>query len=262
MSALTERFNSLKQKGEKALIPYIMAGDQPLAELTDVLDALAEGGADCIEVGIPFSDPIADGPTIQAAGQRALDNGTTPEDILAMLTAWQGDVPIILMGYYNSLLRRGLENFARQAAGSGVSGFIVCDIIPDEASEWKDAAEKHDVDTVFLVAPTSNEARIKAVAQMVSGFVYAVSRMGVTGSGTQAPPEVVELVKNIKAHTDLPVCVGFGISEPDHVRMVTQAADGAVVGSKLVDLLHRRWNGGEGRDEVVAFIRSLKDATR
>lgn len=262
MSKLHDRFELLKGRNEKALVLFFTAGDQPLAELPAIAAALEEGGADAVEIGIPFSDPFGEGPTIQASSQRALDNGATTRGILAAIREIHAEIPIVTMGYYNPVLRYGLEAFARDSAASGASGTIISDLVPDEAEHWASASAAAGIDTVFLVAPTSTEGRIQEVADRTTGFVYAVSRTGVTGAENQVPMDVRELVGRVKAKTDKPVCVGFGISTPEHVRMVCEVADGAVVGSSLVRLLHEKWNGGQGRDEIEAAVRELKRATR
>lgn len=263
MNALSAQFASLRSRGQRALIPFVTAGDPALDQLPAILNALAEAGADAIEVGVPFSDPIADGPTIQASSQRALDRGVTPAGVFSAITEAQCPVPVILMGYYNTLLRWGLDRYAEAAAVAGVSGTIVCDLTPDEADPWVAASHAHGLTNIFLAAPTSTDARLDEVVKRGSGFVYAISRTGVTGAGSDqtVPPEVATLVNRLRARTDLPICVGFGISQPDHVAMVCRAADGAVVGSWLVDLLAQEWNGGAGREVIVASVRRLKDAT-
>lgn len=262
MSALAQKFESLRAKGEKALVLFVTAGDPPLSELPAVLSALAEGGADVIEVGIPFSDPFGEGPTIQASSQRALDAGASPTLILQAIRKSQVDVPMVTMGYYNPVLRYGLEKYAREGAAAGVSGTIISDLVPDEAHAWSAASAAAGLDTIFLVAPTSTDKRIREVAQGSTGFVYVVSRTGVTGSENAVPTDVTSLVQRVRSLTDRPVCVGFGISTPEHVRMVCEVADGAVVGSALVGKIHREWNGGAGRAAVVEFVRELKAATR
>lgn len=241
---------------------YVTAGDPSLEELPAILTALEEGGADLIEVGLPFSDPIADGPTIQASTQRALDRGVTPGKVFEALSHWKGGIPILVMGYYNPVLRRGLAEFAKAMKQAGVSGSIISDLTPEEADAWIEASGAADLDTVFLAAPTSTDERLDVVCSKSSGFVYAVSRTGVTGAGNEVPHDVAALVQRVKSRTDLPVCVGFGISRPEHVRMVCKVADGAVVGSFIVDLLAREWNGGDGKVALVEAIRELKAATR
>ena len=261
MAAIADRFAQLRTKGEKALVLFVTAGDPSLEQLPAILDALAEGGADIIEIGIPFSDPIADGPTIQASSQRALDRGVTPAAALDAIAAFD-KTPVVLMGYYNPILRAGLDESADSAQAAGVCATIVSDLTPEEADDWISASLAHGLENIFLAAPTSTDERLDIVCKKATGFVYAVSRTGVTGAASAVPPEVTDLVERIKQRTDLPVCVGFGISTPDHVRMVCEVADGAVIGSWLVDKLANEWNNGSGRRALVAAIRELKDATR
>lgn len=262
VSLIQTAFARMKERGEKALIPFVTAGDPDLAQLPAILQTLQEAGADLVEVGIPFSDPIADGPTIQAASQRALDRGVTPPAVLDAIHRAGLEIPIIAMGYLNPMVRRGLGAFACDAREAGVSGVIVCDLTPDPESEpWNSAAQAAGLDTIYLAAPTSTEDRLKRVAQASTGFIYAVSRTGVTGAGTQAPHEVKGLVEKLRSCSDKPVCVGFGVSKPEHVKMVCGVADGAVVGSSLVDLLHLAWDSGKGRSLILEKIRALKEAT-
>lgn len=246
--------------GRKSLICFVTAGDPSLDQLPAIIDALTEGGADVIEVGIPFSDPIADGPTIQASSQRALERGVTPREIFNTLCSVRADVPLVAMGYTNTAMRPGYDTFAKSAAAMGISGVILSDLAPDDSSEWRKAAAAQGIDTVFLAAPTSTDARLAAIAAVSSGFVYCVSRTGVTGADTSAAPDVARTVARIRNYTNLPICVGFGISEPTHVRMVWEVADGAVVGSYIVDFLHQHWKNGDGRDALVEMIKRLKAA--
>lgn len=262
MTPIAAKFAELRSRGEKALILFVTAGDPRLEDLPAILTALEEGGADLIEVGIPFSDPIADGPTIQAASQRALDQGVTPAAIYGLLASTKVGVPLIAMGYYNSVLRLGLDSAAQTLSHAGFAGTIISDLTPEEADAWKEASVKSGLDTIFLAAPTSTDARLDEVCRRATGFVYSVSRTGVTDAKVSVPPEARNLVTRIKGRTDLPVCVGFGISKPEHVRMVCEVADGAVIGSWLVDLISREWNGGAGREQIVGLIRELKAATR
>ena len=244
------------------MVLFVTAGDPHLDELPRILATLVEAGADVIEVGLPYSDPIADGPTIQASSQRALDRGVTPSAVLDTLALVQVPVPVVLMGYYNPVLRLGLDVFAARAQRAGADGVIVSDLIPEEGDPWRAACEQHALDTVFLAAPTSTDARLDLVCAASRGFVYAVSRTGVTGAAHEVPPEVGALVGRIKARTETPVCVGFGISLPEHVHRVCAVADGAVVGSWLVEFLANRWQGGEGAADLRQAVASLKAATR
>ena len=231
MRPIGSRFSTLQAKGEKALVLFFTAGDQPLSELPAIVAALEEGGADLVEVGIPFSDPFGEGVTIQASSQRSLDNGTTPTLVLDAIGSTQASVPIVTMGYYNPILRTGLQAFAQRSARAGASGTIVSDLVPDESDDWCQASEAAGIDTIFLVAPTSTEQRLDEVCSRSTGFVYAVSRTGVTGAESEVPVEVGDLVRRAKSRTSLPVCVGFGVSTAEHVRMISQVADGAVIGS-------------------------------
>lgn len=258
---LSDTFAALRSRNEKALVLFVTAGDPTLQELPAIIDCLAEGGADVVEVGIPFSDPIADGPTIQASSQRALDRGVTPTAVLETLSRTALPVPVVLMGYYNPVLRKGIDSFAREARAAGASGTIISDLTPEEADPWLESSRAAGLDTIFLAAPTSTEARLDAVCARSSGFVYAVSRTGVTGAQASVPADVPELVGRIKSRTDTPVCVGFGISTPDHVRSVAAVADGVVVGSWLVAHLAEHWREGAGRAGLMAAVRALKAAT-
>ncbi|RMG26636.1 MAG: tryptophan synthase subunit alpha [Armatimonadetes bacterium] len=261
MNTLAQTFETLADKNERALVCFVTAGDPDLDQLPEILRTLAEAGCDVIEVGIPFSDPIADGPTIQASSQRALDRGVTPQAVLDTLRPIAQDLPpIVLMTYTNIAMRPGFVEFAKQAREAGVSGVILSDMIPEEAGEWIRAARDEALDTIFLVAPTSTERRVQLASEASTGFVYCVSRTGVTGAGNEVPADVVQTVARVKTYCTLPVCVGFGISTPDHVRMVSSVAEGAVVGSALVDLLAGGWP--ENASRVREFVSALKQATR
>ena len=254
---VSERFAALRAEGRKALVLFVTAGDVPLDDLPTVLQGLERAGADLIEVGLPFSDPFGEGPTIQAASQRALDRGTRTDDVFSAIGRSEVTVPIVTMGYYNMVLRRGLEEFARASAAAGAGGAIINDLVPDEAEHWAKAAADAGQETIFLVAPTSTDRRIDQVAAMTTGFVYIVSRTGVTGAENQLPADVTTLVRKVRARTDKPCCVGFGISTPDHVRTAVEVADGVVVGSALVSRLH---DAGKDRAAVYDWVRELKRA--
>jgi tryptophan synthase alpha chain len=215
-----------------------------LEELPNILRSLESAGADLIEIGIPFSDPIADGPVIQASSQRSLDLGTTPDAVLSALALAEVSIPVVLMGYFNPIHRIGLTQFSLKAKAAGASGVIVSDLIPEEGREWSEAAKASGLDTIFLAAPTSTDERLRAVADACSGFVYAVSRTGVTGLAESNQSDVESLVNRMRAHTALPIAVGFGISTPEHVRFVAKHADAAVVGSW-------RLKGFDERDDRV-----------
>lgn len=254
-------FAKLQSLGEKALICYVTAGDPTVGDLLPILETISEAGADIIEVGLPFSDPIADGPVIQAAAQRALDQGIKISQVFESLRLFQGP-PIVLMGYYNSIMAKGITRFAEQMKESGITGSIVCDLIPEESGDWIEISRKHDLDTIFLAAPTSTEQRLNAVAASSKGFVYAVSRTGVTGNSAAILGDAPNLAKELKSLTKLPVCVGFGIDSPTKVQEVCQYADGAIVGSHLVQLIHNTWDGGEGKNKLFDEVKGLKQATK
>lgn len=266
MSRIADRFATLRAWGEGALVVFITAGDPNLEATEKLIPALAEAGADIIEVGIPFSDPLADGPTIQASTFRALQQGVTPARVLETIARVRArtDVPLVTMTYFNPVWQMGVERFARQAVQAGVDGVIMTDMPPDEADEWHSAARQHGLDTIFLIAPTSTPERMRHVAQMSSGFVYCVSRTGVTGARDDLPEEVPQMLKAMRALTDLPLCVGFGISRPEHVRAVCRIADGAVVGSAVVSLIAQETVKTKQvlLDSVCRFVQELKDATR
>lgn len=262
--AIEKRFAECRQKGEGALVVYITAGDPSLDALPDLLETLQSAGADLIEVGIPFSDPLADGPTIQAATQRALERGTTLPAVLERVAGCQSrmHIPMIVFTYFNPVQRYGLTRFAHDARQAGFSGCLMTDLPPDEADEWLQAAQAEDLSPIFLLAPTSTEARIDLVAQRGLGFVYCVSRTGVTGARHETPPDAKALVERVRPKTSLPIAVGFGISTPEQARQVCSFADGAVVGSQLVALLHAYKDQGNGLKKAHDYILSMKDATK
>jgi tryptophan synthase alpha chain len=265
VTRLTDRFAQLRARNEKALIGFVTVGD-PSADLTvEIVTALAQAGVDAVELGLPFSDPLADGPSIQASSQRALEHGMTvlrALDVIRRIRRAAPDLPLIVMTYYNPILRYGLERYTADAQTAGVDAHIVTDLTPEEAADWKRISRTCDLDTVFLLAPTSTPERIVAVTELSSGFVYCVSRTGVTGARQDVPAELTEVVGRIKARTPLPVCVGFGISRPEHVGRICAFADGAVVGSSLVDLIHRERDASDLCAQVRSYAASLKAATR
>lgn len=265
MSRLSARFETLRQRGEKALVCFVTAGDPSAERTVKIVTALAEGGADAIELGIPFSDPLADGPSIQASSQRALEGGMTTAKALAAVRSirqMSPDLPLILMTYYNPIRRYGLERYAADLRAAGADGNIVTDLTPEEAGEWKRLSEANGLDTIFLLAPTSTEARIEIVSRLSTGFVYCVSRTGVTGARQDVPAELTDVVARIKARTPAPVCVGFGVSQPEHVRRICAFSDGAVVGSALVDLIHAQRDAPDLLPRVRDYVASLKAATK
>ena len=265
MSAISETFARCRAEGRAAFVPFIVAGDPDLATTEELLIALAEAGADLIEIGVPFSDPIADGPVIQAAGQRALAAGATLERILASIARVRGrlGVPLVLFSYANPILVHGAARFAEQAAASGVDGVLIVDLPPEEAAaEVSPALAAHGLDRILLLAPTSGPERIDLVAKAGSGFVYYVSRTGVTGEREALADELPRQLRAVRRRLRLPVVVGFGISTPAQVAAVAPLADGVVVGSALVRLLHDCRDEPERLALVAARARQLAAAVR
>jgi tryptophan synthase alpha chain len=262
MSRIQAAFQRTQERGEKALIAYIMAGDPSLDETETYVRQLAEAGADVIELGVPFSDPIADGPVIQQAAERALRSGTSLKKILAAVRSLRTktQVPLVLMAYYNSIFRYGEAAFCRDAVAAGVDGVIVPDMPPEEAGTLRPLAEKAGLDVIFLLAPTSTAKRQASVARASRGFVYYVSLTGITGAKITDRAEVGKKVQEIRRHTKTPVAVGFGIKTPEDAREVARIADGVIVGSALVKLIAE---GGASSvsDRLSSFTRSLKAAT-
>lgn len=237
--AIARAFERAHRERRAAFVPFLMAGDPDLATTADLVVALAEAGADVVELGVPFSDPIADGPVNQAAAERALASGTTLEKILATVAALRSrtDVAIVVFSYYNPIHRYGLARIADHAAASGADGILCVDLPPEEArGEYLDALRTNGLDPIFLLAPTSTKERVKAVARSGSGFVYYVSRTGVTGERAELPRELAKEVTALRKALRLPVAVGFGISTPEQAAAVARVADGVVVGSTLVRL--------------------------
>ncbi|HUF77337.1 MAG TPA: tryptophan synthase subunit alpha [Thermoanaerobaculia bacterium] len=254
MSAIDEVFERCAAERCAAFIPFIMAGDPDLGTTPALLQALAAAGADLIEVGIPFSDPIADGPVNQRAASRALASGTTVGGILEAVASVRDDlgVPVVLFTYFNPIRARGLEHFAEQAAASGVDGVLCVDLPPEEAAEaYLPALQKNYIDPIFIIAPTSTTERMKRVAEVSSGFVYYVSRTGVTGERELLTKTLPKEVKRVRRKVKLPVAVGFGISTPEQVAAVGGIADGVVVGSSLVRVV------GEGGPDVAQRLEAL-----
>ena len=253
-------FDSLKRNGRKGLIAYLTAGD-PTPERTPALvEALERGGADLIELGVPFSDPIADGPVIQRAGQRALAAGTTLRKVLGMAAEIRrrSDIPLLLFTYLNPVLRYGLEALARDAAACGMDGCLLTDASVEEAGQYVEAMRRHGLDTVFLAAPTSTPQRLKLVAKYSTGFVYLVSRTGVTGARASLSEAVGPLVEAMRAVTDLPLAVGFGVSRPEQVAELGRQVEAVVVGSAIVDLIGRNADNASLEIQLESFARELK----
>jgi len=262
VSRIAQRFEELACSGEGALVPFIVAGDPDMDTTLRVMAALTAAGADVLELGVPFSDPLADGPVNQAAYNRALRSGATVEGVLALVARFraESDAPVVLMTYSNPIAQYGWDKFAGAAAQSGVDGVLVTDLPPEEAEVWLPQARAASLDTIFLLAPTSPDDRIALVSQLATGYVYCVSRLGVTGARDQLPPEARRLVERVRAKVDIPVVVGFGISRPEQVRAVCGFAEGAVVGSALVSLIAEQGTKAGLEQAVTDFTVSLMKA--
>jgi tryptophan synthase alpha chain len=259
LGRISQAFSQLKQDGKKAFVPFITAGDPDLETTAKLLIELSVAGATVIELGVPFSDPMADGPVIQRASERALKNNFGIEQILDVVGQVRRSVetPIILFSYYNPLFQFGLDRLCAAAERSGVDGVLVTDLTPEEASQFKSALRAHDLDMIFLIAPTSTDSRLRLVAEQASGFIYAVSRAGVTGARDEVSAEAEKLVKRMRAFSDLPVVVGFGISSATQVAQVERYADGVVVGSAIVAELERSSRDPDIVNHIGQFTRSL-----
>jgi tryptophan synthase alpha chain len=268
MSDLTKVFQTLKAHGEGALIGYVTGGD-PKPEFTSMItEALVKGGVDIIELGIPFSDPIADGPTIQAASVRALDSGTTPQMVLGIagdLRKKHG-VPVVILTYFNPIFRMGAKRFFRLAKSFGVDGVVVPDLPVEESETYRKAAKSYRVDTVFLAAPSTLDERLRRIVDCTSGFLYVVSHFGVTGAREALEDSTVQLIQRILPYTSgrIPLAVGFGVSKPKHARGIIEAgADGVIVGSAFVNIIHKHQDDVEKMlEELEALARKLKEATK
>ena len=267
MPLLADTFAALRARDERAFVPFVTCGDPDLQTTRDLALAYLDAGADILEIGIPFTDPLADGPTIQRASERALQAGTTMDSAFELISQLRGQTesPLVPMTYINPVYRIGFEAFAARCAHVGADGVIISDLPPEAGQEWIEAGRKHGVDTIFLVAPTSDTARLQSVAQSASGFIYAVARLGVTGARTDVPPEIGELVAQLKAITDTPICAGFGFGEADQIRRTLQSTrlDGIVVASALIDKFEKAFGSPADRIGAAANLaRELKAATR
>jgi tryptophan synthase alpha chain len=261
-SRIARRFAELHEKGEMGLVAFLTAGDPSLAVSESLALALAGAGADVIELGVPFSDPLADGPVIQRSSERALRGGTTLGGVLDLAAAIRrkSDVALVLFSYYNPVLQMGLTRFAERAAASGVDGVLITDLTPEESGDYRRAALAHGLDTIFLAAPTSPDERLRRIAEVSSGFLYVISRTGVTGTKESLPEDLPALVRRVRNATGLPIAVGFGISLPGQVSILGGLADAAVVGSALVQEVERAATPEAAVAAVAERARILKQA--
>ena len=264
MSRIDEKFSFLGARGETALIPFVTAGDPDLGATLRILGALQRSGADLIELGVPFSDPMADGPTIQRASERALRSGTTLPQILEMVRQFRrdSDIPLILFGYYNPFFRYGLKRFAREVEAAGIDGILCVDLPPEESGELKRWTDAHGLDTIFLLAPTSDAQRIRLVTEQGQGFVYYVSVTGVTGARKHFEDHLRAQVDRVRRVTRLPVGVGFGVSTPEQAAWIASFADAVVVGSALVQVIEKAPGWRKKAEGAGAFVARLKRAMK
>ena len=262
MSRLAETFARLRTEGRPGLVTYTTAGDPDLARSADILRALARAGADVLEVGVPFSDPLADGPVIQRAAERALAAGGSLRASLDVIESVRRDVtvPIVIFSYANPIVRMGLDAFAERAAAVGVDGVLALDLPIEEGAECRQALSRVGIDTIFLLSPTTTDARMRKAAELGRGFLYGISRLGVTGARDTVASGAEEMVRRIRAVTDLPLALGFGISRPEHVAEVGAYADAAVVGSALVALIAEASGSPQLIARVEEYVRSLRAA--
>ncbi len=264
MNRIEKKFEELRQKREKAFVAYITAGHPSPDYFEDIMLALDEAGVDIVEVGIPFSDPVGDGPVIQEASYRSLQCGTNPTKVLNWVSniRKKTEIPILLFTYFNPILAQGIPSFLKTSAQSGADGILCVDLPVEEAGTYKLEAEKNGLATVFLIAPNTPEERIKLITQKSSGFVYYVSRLGVTGEKDTIANDLAISVDRIKKYTQLPVLVGFGISRPEHATFVATVSDGVIVGSAFVRDLNEHAGSSQWTTHFIQYVKSLVDATK
>jgi tryptophan synthase alpha chain len=259
MNRISKQFDQLRASGRKGFIPFVTAGDPDLATSLSIVETLANEGADVIELGVPFSDPMADGPTIQASSQRALANGVRLSDVLELAREFRSryETPLALFGYLNPFIQYGIDRFRDDAARAGIDGVLVTDIVDDEAVEMSDLLAEKDIDLISLVAPTTTDERLAKIAGRARGFIYAVSRAGVTGARHEISSAAEDLVNRVRKFTDLPVAVGFGISTREQIESTWKYADATVVGSAIVNEIGLVADGHDVVERVRTFVRGL-----
>jgi tryptophan synthase alpha chain len=260
MSRIDAAFRDLRKEGRVGLVTYVTAGDPDLERSRDILVRIAKGGADILEVGVPFSDPLADGPVIQRATERAIAAGTTLVKVLGMVSDVRSliNVPIVIFSYANPILRMGLDEFVNRARQAGVDGVLTLDVPPEESEQFRAALSKARIDTIFLLSPTTSAERIRRASVLGSGFLYGISRLGVTGIRDDVADSARELAERVRKETPMPLALGFGFSRPEHIRAVAAFADAAVVGSALVNVIAEHSHKPGLLNEVERYVRWLK----
>ncbi len=261
MSRIEARFSELRQAGRTGLVTYVTAGDPDLERSAEIIKRLDKAGADVLEIGVPFSDPLADGPVIQRATERALAAGTTLPKVLDMLKTLRPAIsaPIVIFSYANPILRMGLETFVTEAKAAGLDGVLTLDMPPEEGDQFRATFDAAGIDTIFLLSPTTTAERIRRAATLGSGFLYGISRLGVTGVRDNVDVSARELATRVKAETAMPLALGFGISRPEHVKAIGECADAAVVGSALVKVIAEHGQAPGLLDEVERYVRWLRN---
>ena len=267
MKSYNAVFKKLKQKNEKALVAFTVIGDPDHKTSLEIVKKIIDSGADILELGLPFSDPIADGPTIQAADNRALKSKIDTDKVfnfIKEIREYNNDIPIGLLVYGNLIFQRGIKKFYSDASRAGINSVLIADVPPEESDEYTKAAKKHKIDTVFIVSPLTSNERLKKIDKKIRGFVYVVSRLGVTGAKASLKESTLDLIRRVRKFTKKPLCVGFGISRPEHVKAVIKAgADGTIVGSAIVNLIEKNIkNKKRMLDKIGNYVKSMKNATK
>lgn len=259
MSKIKEKFELLKKEKRKAFIPYITCGYPNISFTEKILLEFNKLNIDIIELGIPFSDPLADGPTIQKASQIALLQKITLEKVFNLVISLKDkiDVPLVLMSSFNPIYKYGVDEFIFSCKKSKIAGFIIPDLPPEEAKEINIKAKEEDIDMIFLLSPTSSKERIKLISQKTTGFIYYISVTGVTGARKKLPKEIEKAIKKIRKYTNLPICVGFGISKPAHLKTLSNICDGVIVGSAIIDLIEKNKENNTAIEKVITFCKKL-----
>jgi tryptophan synthase alpha chain len=259
-------FLEIKNRGEGAFIPFTVAGDPDFETSIEIVRQYVDNGADALEIGFPFSDPVADGPSVQAADIRSLNEGMTTDKCFEFISKIREftSVPIGILVYYNLIYKKGLEEFYSKARNAGINGILAADLPPEEAGDVVDMARKYNLDQIFMVAQTTPNERISEIVKMCTGFLYVVAVMGVTGARSDIKRSTVDLIKRVKSHTDLPIAVGFGISKPEHIKDVIQSgSDGAIVARAIINIITQNLDDlDNAKQEIGSFCKELKESTK